>query len=160
MYGKPASFTNSFPFGSAAHILLDKQHHLNWKLGPRTVPAIYVGHANWFNKKTFLAYDPVNNKYIANVNLKVDPTFFPCRPAGQRRICSWDMNVFEGNFVSSEIISDTFADPDDLPESHLNEPITIGEHLPTVTPDMLDVSIYEQDIALGFTQSYTPGDSY
>ena len=59
-------------------------------------------------------------QYIATVNLKVDPTFFPCRPAasGQRRIRSWDMNVFEGNFGSSEIIGNTFPDHDDLPESH------------------------------------------
>ena len=69
------------------------------------------------------------------------------------------MNVFEGNFGSSEIISDTFPNPDDLPESHLNEPITIGEQLPTVTPDMLDVSIDEQDIEVILTQSYTLDDS-
>ena len=159
MYGKPASFANCFPFGSAAHILLDKQHHPNWKLRLQTVPAIYVGHANWYNKKAFLVYDQVNNKYIATVNLKVDPNFFPCHPAGQQLICSWDMNVFEGNFGSSEIISDTFPDPDYLPESHINEPITIGEQLPTVTPNMLDVSIYEQDIEVIFTQSYTTDDS-
>ena len=75
LYGKPASFANCFPFGSAAHILLDKQHHPNWKLGPRTVPAIHVGHANWFNKKAFLAYDPVNNTLPLLISKWIQPFF-------------------------------------------------------------------------------------
>jgi hypothetical protein len=74
---------------------LDKAHNPNWKLGPRTIPVIYVGLADWQNKKAYLVFGPKQHKYIATVNLKVDPTFFPCRKKGERRIDSWDMYVYD-----------------------------------------------------------------
>ena len=78
-------------------------------------------------------YDALNNKTVATVHLKVDPTFFPCRPLGQKLIESKDANMCEGIFTPAYTSDDNFSPPDWLEIHFIDDTVAPRDQLPMVT---------------------------
>ena len=72
-------------------------------------------------------------KTVATVHLKVDPTFFPCRPPGQKRFKSWGANTWEGIFALADTSDDNFPSPDTLETHLIDDTVAPGDQLPTHT---------------------------
>ena len=129
LYGEPASFQFCYPFGCAAYYYLGKRNHPGWKRQARGIPSIFVGLGNWQGKKAFLLYNPMDQITIASVNVKFDPSFFPCRLRGYRRILNWDMDTQSSHFESQPVEDDIMTPADVLAPTTIDEPIAPAEEL-------------------------------
>ena len=90
LYEEQPNFAYIFPFGCAAYYYLPKSRNPAWKTNARGIPAIYLGFGDFQGRKAFVLCNPKTRTIHASVHVKVDPTYFPCRPLGYQRLDSWD----------------------------------------------------------------------
>ena len=137
LYGEPASFQNCYPFGCAAYYYLGKRQNPGWKRQARGIPSIFVGLGNWQGKKAFLLYNPLEQITIASVNVKFDPSYFPCRPRGYRRILDWDMDTQSTHFETAPVENDDMISADIISPTVIDEPIASADDLIIIPSDWI-----------------------
>jgi hypothetical protein len=92
--------------------------------------------------------NPVMRTIHALVDVKVDPTYFPCRPPGYQPLDSWDS--MHPHNISLHLDSPSikaWINEDLLQMHHLNEPALPGENLLPITNDMFPSAAPQETIA-------------
>ena len=146
VYGQKPSFSNLHPFGCLCWVYVSKQQSTGWKLSARGLPCVFLGLGNWQGRKAFLALDLSTRRVHATVNAKFDETYFPCRPAGYRRIHNLDLDL---SSTSTETPPSSVSDAMDSPQmftyEHIDEPVLSPETLPPIPSLVQELSDDDED---------------
>ena len=140
VFGTTPSLTNLHPFGCLCWIYVSKPQSPSWKLSARGLPCVFLGFGDWQGRKAFLALDLRTKRVHATVTAKFDETYFPCRPAGYRRINNLDLDLSSTHFEDSESTPDVSLSPDMFSYEELDEVVSSPERLPVVNLPMLQRS--------------------
>jgi hypothetical protein len=78
-------------------------------------------------EKAFLLYNPSDQITVPSVNVKFDPSSFPCRPRGCRRIVNWNMDTQSVHFESQPVENDKMLPDEILSVTTINDNIAPAE---------------------------------
>jgi hypothetical protein len=158
VFGTKPSFSNLHPFGCLCWIYVFKHQSPGWKLSARGLPCVFLGLGDWQGRKAFLALDLSTRRVHATVTAKFDETYFPCRPAGYRRIHNLDLDLSSTDHEQTPPrTSDTPTSPDMFTYEHLDEPVTSPETLPPAPPLLQELPDTDFDL-IDFTDCYLDMD--
>jgi hypothetical protein len=148
LYEEQPNFEYIFPFSCAAYYYLPKNRNPAWKTDARGIQAIYLGYGEHQGRKAYILCNPVTRTIHASVDVKVDPTYFPCRPPGYQRLDSWDsMHPHNISLHPDSPSIEAWINEDLLQMHHLNEPALPGENLLPITDDMFPSAAPQETIA-------------
>jgi hypothetical protein len=136
VFGTKPSLTNLHPFGCLCWIYVTKQQSPSWKLSARGLPCVFLGLGDWQGRKAFLALNLRTKRVHATVTAKFDETYFPCRPAGYRRVHNLDLDLSSTQVEQSQTVPDVIISPDQFAYEELDEAVSSPERLPVVHPPM------------------------
>jgi hypothetical protein len=138
VFGQRPNFSTLHPFGCLCWVYVSKQQSPGWKLSARGLPCVFLGLGNWQGRKAFLALDLSTRRVHATITAKFDETYFPCRPAGYRRIHNLDLDLSSTSHETTSV-SDAMDSPTLFQYEHLDEPVLSPETLPPISSLMPDL---------------------